>query len=101
MRKHLNPGTPAAAKPSICSWLSLTTPPHAIQSTRHWPRQNGGVAKISHGSLRWQLIQRNNIKDPPILEEHSRRLNSVRRHDASRKECFEAQVRSLDNFLAI
>jgi len=21
----------------MCSWLSLTTPPHAIQSTRHWP----------------------------------------------------------------
>src|SRR6266404_2058534 len=66
----------------------------------HQPRQNGPSTKICYGSLRRQLILRNNIKDSPVLDEHSRRLNSVRRHHASREKCLEAQGRSLDQFLA-
>jgi len=48
--------------------------------------------KSPHGNLRWQLIRCNNIEDSSVLDDHSRRIDSVRCHYTSREKSFETHV---------
>jgi len=41
----------------------------------HQPRQNGGIAKVLHGSFCGQLIPRNNIQDSSVFDKHRRRFD--------------------------
>ena len=65
----------------------------------HKSRKHCCIAKILHGDLRGDLVWRNDIKDPSILHEHARRMDSSRGDYPSRKKGLEIHRRNLDVIL--
>ena len=65
----------------------------------HKSRKHCCIAKILHGDSRGDLVWRNNIKDPSILHEHTRRMDSSRGDYPSRKKGLEIHRRNLDVIL--
>src|SRR5260370_407418 len=99
-RTTFKPQPPTRPAPASRSGASGRPEPFPLRPPRfvdvnvrvHQPRKNGSLAKVLHGNFLRPSNRRNDVEDSSVLDEHSRRNDSLRRDNASREKSCETHI---------